>query len=177
MPVMGPLNQPKPAPHFDDDMSQKDLHTLRKHRGCLRRDARSPLMTILLDTGRNERKRALDNPDAESSAAKKRPLMATLHSVFVADEAVVKRHGHWWDPVPRDSGYSGRWHLRGVTQFSGRWGGCGHSGLDSGLAWQDSGQGTLAGTGAKLRPIGKGRELAARKEFNAFRPVARATIK
>ena len=50
-----------------------------------------------------ERKRAPGDPEAESSAAKRRPIMTAPHSAFAAEKKMVKRHGQRGDAVMRES--------------------------------------------------------------------------
>ena len=50
-----------------------------------------------------ERNCAADAPDAESSAAMRRPLTATSHSALVADKEVLKRNGRRCGPGVKDS--------------------------------------------------------------------------
>ena len=67
------------------------------------RGAGSLLPARLLPMDQIERRRALDDPRAESPAAKKRYMMAIFHAAFAADEKPVKHHGQWWGPVMKDS--------------------------------------------------------------------------
>ena len=66
---------------------------LCKQHGIRNCDARPLSITILVATGQFARKRASENPEAESYVAKERALLAVLHSAFVANMEVVKHHG------------------------------------------------------------------------------------
>ena len=48
----------------------------------------------------NETRR--ERTEDESAAAKKRSLLATLHSAVVVNQEVAKRHGQLWDSAPKD---------------------------------------------------------------------------
>ena len=88
-----PTNGPNTSPLFYDDISYKGLRMLCKQRGYPRRDARPPVIARLPAMGRVYRRRAYEDPEVESSAAKRRSLLALLHFVFVANKEVVGIHG------------------------------------------------------------------------------------
>ena len=90
------------VPHICDVMPYEELRELRKYRGFATRDAKSLLRTRLLATDRIDQMRARDETETESSAAKKRSLIAALQSPCAADKGVAKRHGQWRGPVMKD---------------------------------------------------------------------------
>ena len=128
-------NEPEIAPRFYVDMSYGELHALRMQRRRAFRDAGSPLITRLLAIDEIGRKRALHDPEVESSAAKKRSPLALLQSAFLADKEHVVQDGY------ERKLDGGAWHPCG---WGGR-GGCRHLGLDGGPAWRAPRHGALAG--------------------------------
>ena len=113
-PAVDTREQPNANPHFYSDMSYKELHTLRKQRGYLDRDATSPVITRLPAMDQIDRYRALDDPETESSAAKKRALLAVLLSAFAANGYVVMQHRQW-----RVSVMEGSWGALPSTPVDG----------------------------------------------------------
>ena len=119
-----------------------------------------------------ERKLALDDPDAESPVATTRFLMAILHSAFVAENEVAKRHGHWWDPVMRDS-----WWAVPGSPVDGV--DAGILGLTEDLCGKTSGTTPSQGGERNYVPLVRAtqeRELAAWQEFDECCPVAKSSI-
>ena len=49
------------------------------------------------------RKRPREDPEAESSVAKKRSFLAVLRAALAVDKEVVKSHGQWRDASTKDS--------------------------------------------------------------------------
>ena len=131
-------DEPDIVPHLHDDTFCKALRALRNLRGFPNGNARSLLVTHLLALGQIEKKRAPDDPEAESSAAKKRPLVAALQSAFVAAKEVVKQHGQRRGPLIEES-----WG--GAARRPYGWGGGRHPGLGGGPARHGPGRGALAG--------------------------------
>ena len=171
-PVANPPAAPSPAPHFYDDMSQKELCTLRRQRGYPRRGARSLLITLLLTMDPIERKRALGDPEADSSATKKDSVLAVLRSVFVVGKDVVRHRGQPRGPVTRERCAAIPSSLvNGVDEAISEWTAdlCGKT-----LAKEllQEGRRKYASSGK----VAQGCELAASGERGAPHPAAQATI-
>ena len=111
-------------------MSYVELRDLRTQGGYTKK-VRSRFLFCPLAMDQLDRTRARDETETESSAARKRFLMAALQSALVADEEVVKKRGQW----RRHERLLGR-----VARGLRKWGGGGHFGLDGRSPWKNIGQ-------------------------------------
>ena len=181
-PLVNPPNAPPPAPYLIDGMSYKERHSLRQKRGYSHRDARSPLFTLLLTLGQIERKRALNDPEAEPSMATTRSAMAFFDSAFMSDKEVVEHLGLWRGPVIGNS-----WSAPPSPPVTGVDAAISASTADLRGKYlgkelpQERNDTTRPGgnmrAGWRMRPgENLSHKLAALREFDAFRPVAQSTI-
>ena len=100
-----------------NSMPNKEPHVVQGF--CVSKEAAKSLpQTCLLAIDQIDRGRPRDENEAGSSAAKKRPLMAMLHSAFVAGREVVEQHGILRDPVIEDGWGALTWTSAAVVDAS-----------------------------------------------------------